>query len=406
MEKAARRILERLRRHGHESLFAGGWVRDRLLGRPADDIDIATSAHPDEVLALFPNSIAIGARFGVVQARAYGCSFDVTTFRTEGPYLDGRHPSSVVFTDAKQDALRRDFTVNGLFYDPVAGRLIDYVGGRADLRSRILRAIGSAPARFDEDRLRMLRAVRLACKLGFQIEPATWSAVRNLAPAITSVSPERVRDELLKLLTGPDRSRGLSLLRESRLLDHIVPELTDVVAVSARALGVLKGPSPELALATLLCPTGEDAARRISRRLRLPNSTVRSVAALVVNHARLEHARDMRGSALHRVLGGPDVHDQLELLRASSIARGRSLDEYRFCVRTLRQLRLEASAGPLLTGSDLIGLGYKPGPRFREILDAVEDLRLERLLQTREEALEYVHRAYPKNPFSPQEGAQ
>ncbi len=279
MEIAARRIVEKLRRNGHAAFFAGGWVRDRLLGRPSNDIDIATSALPREVLRLFPNSIAIGAAFGVVQVRAYGRAYDVATFRTEGPYLDGRHPSSVTFTGPEQDALRRDFTVNGLFYDPVAARVIDYVHGRADLRRRVLRAIGDPADRFGEDRLRMLRAVRLACALGFRIEPATWRAVRRRAADIKTVSAERVRDELTKLLTAPGRARGLDLLRDSGLLAHILPEVEDLAGARRQpgvedlfgetraALGLLRNPSAELAMATLLhkvrkTPGAMPAARR------------------------------------------------------------------------------------------------------------------------------------------------
>jgi poly(A) polymerase len=418
MEKAARRIVEKLRRNGHEALLAGGWVRDRLLGRPSDDIDIATSARPDQVLALFPHSTPIGASFGVVKVRVFRCAFEVATFRTEGPYIDGRHPSSVAFADARQDALRRDFTVNGLFYDPVADRILDFVGGRADLRRRVLRAIGPPRRRFAEDHLRVLRAVRLACSLGFRIETRTWQAVRKLAPAITSVSAERVRDELLKLLRGPDPERGLTLLRESGLLARILPELrptllrqrtgerADISAMAAKALGLLRKSSPALVLATLLLPAGEDAAERICRRLRLPNSTVRAVRSLIAANAQLGDARNIRQSRLKRILMSPEGPEHLELLRVWCLAAGRGLDDYRWCVRTVRDIRREISADPLLTGQDLIDLGYKPGPRFREILEAVEDLRLEHSLRSRREALEYVTRVYPGNPEQAHEGGK
>ncbi|HYK88770.1 MAG TPA: CCA tRNA nucleotidyltransferase, partial [Acidobacteriota bacterium] len=258
MQKAARRIVEKLRLHGHEAFFAGGWVRDFLLRRPARDIDIATSAHPDEVLRLFRHATAIGAQFGVVQVRSYRRPFEVATFRSEGAYLDGRHPSSVAYSGPREDALRRDFTINGLFYDPVAGKVIDFVEGRRDLRRRIIRTIGAPGQRFEEDKLRLMRAVRLACALDFQIDEETWKAIRRLAREILQVSWERVRDELIKILTGPAPDRGLELLHESGLLAHILPEVEamrgveqppefhpegDVFVHTKLALALLRNPS-------------------------------------------------------------------------------------------------------------------------------------------------------------------
>ncbi len=434
MENAARRIVERLRRNGCVAYFAGGWVRDRLLGRTSTDIDIATSALPDEVLRLFPNSTAIGAAFGVVQVRAYGRTYDVATFRSEGPYLDGRHPSSVVFTGAEQDAIRRDFTVNGLFYDPVGRKVIDYVQGRADLRRRVLRAIGDPADRFAEDRLRMLRAVRLACVLDFRIEAATWGAVHRLACGIRSVSAERVRDEMVKLLTAAGRARGLDLLHESGLLAQILPEVEhlvgvpgpdggDLLATTRIALGLLRKPSTELALATLLhrvggkreghtrpephAGSGESAVRKICRRLRFPNAVTARVADLVEQLPRLAGASNMRESALKRILRKPVIGEHLELLRVASLSQGSGLGEYRYCLGVLgQQLYEPCPALPLLTGRDLIELGYAPGPLFKKILDAVEDLRLEHSLRTRREALQYVRRSYPRTPDPAREGAQ
>jgi len=267
MQKAARRIVERLRVHEHEAFFAGGWVRDFLLRRKPKDIDIATSAPPEEVVRLFPNSTAIGAQFGVIQVHMYGRAYEVATFRSDNAYLNGRHPSSVTFSGPEQDAHRRDFTINGLFYDPAAERLIDYVHGRKDIKNRLIRTIGNPAMRFAEDKLRMLRAIRLACSLDFKIAPGTWEAIQKLAPEILQVSAERIRDELLKLLIGPTPDIGLDLLHESGLLTHVLPEVEamrgipqfpesaskgDVFANTKTALAMIRKPSTVLALGTLL----------------------------------------------------------------------------------------------------------------------------------------------------------
>jgi poly(A) polymerase len=263
----------------------------------------------------------------------------------------------------------------------------------------------------------MMRAVRLACKLGFKIEPSTWQAIRAMAEAITTVSSERIRDELLKLLTGPDRPRGLALLRDSGLLEAFMPEAqalfgaaaqkaSEIFFSTARALALLRRPSAELALATLLHPAGPDAALGISRRLRLSAASAARVGELVKRQPEFDRARAMRESALKRLLGRKDAREHLELLRARSLAEGRALDEHDFCRRTWKEMQREPGAGPLLTGGDLIGMGYTPGPLFRKILDAVEDLRLERTLRTKREAVEHVRRAYPKGPAAPGEELQ
>ena len=212
MRKAARRIVEKLRLQGYDAVFAGGCVRDFLLHRKPKDIDIATSARPDEILRLFPNSRALGAQFGVIQVLMYGHGYEVATFRSDCEYLDGRHPSSIVFSGLEQDALRRDFTINGLFYDPIGDRFIDYVEGRSDIREKRIRTIGDPSERFAEDKLRMLRAIRFSCNLGFSIVAETWDAVRRFSPDILQVSWERIRDELIELFTGPAPDSGLDLL--------------------------------------------------------------------------------------------------------------------------------------------------------------------------------------------------
>jgi poly(A) polymerase len=429
MRRAARRIVEKLRQHGHEAFFAGGWVRDYLLRRKAKDIDIATSATPEQVLRLFPRSVPVGAEFGVIQVRSYGRSYEVATFRREGPYLDGRHPSKVEYTGPKQDALRRDFTINGLFYDPIADRVIDYVHGRNDLQHRLLRTIGDPAERFTEDNLRMLRAIRLACNLGFQIVPATWEAIVGLAPGIARVSWERIRDELLKILTGIDRARALDMLAESGLLKHILPEVdslrgpgqqepqpeNDVFAHTRAAVDLLRNPTPVLSLGTLLhdvarpCTgtapegTGLDShaelgagiASDICRRLRLSNEELEQVVGLVRDHLRFIEVRQMRESTLKRFLRRPDFSDHLELHRANCLAHRRSLDDYDFCREKLAEFGREGLHPPaLIGGQDLIDLGFAPGPLFSGILREVEDLQLENVLKTREEALEHVRRSF------------
>jgi len=430
MYRAARRIVEKLRIRHHEAFFAGGWVRDFLLRRRAKDIDIATSALPAQVMELFPRSTAAGASFGVVIVRIYGRAFEVATFRSEGPYLDGRHPSSVSFTGPKQDALRRDFTINGLFYDPIADRVIDYVGGRADLQKHIVRTIGNPEARFSEDRLRMLRAVRFVCVLDFSIAAETQNAIRELAAGILQVSAERIREELLKILAAPRRARGLDLMQETGLLAHILPEVEamrgipqpadyhpegDVYLHTRAALDLLKNPSPELALATLLHDVGKPPtlaladrirfdghvekgalmAAEICKRLHMSNDGTEQIVDLVRNHLRFIDAPDMRKSTLRRFLGKKNFPDHLELHRVDCLSSHRNLDNYWYCRREWEQLQKEPPPMPrLISGHDLANLGFEPGPIFREILRAVEDCQLEGTIRTREEALDFVLRNF------------
>jgi poly(A) polymerase len=430
MEKAARRIVEKLRLHGHEAFFAGGWVRDFLLRRKPKDVDIATSALPEAVLHLFPRSTAIGAQFGVVQVHVYGRDFEVATFRSDSAYLDGRHPSSVTYSGPQQDALRRDFTINGLFYDPIAGRVIDFVRGKNDLQGKRLRTIGDPRQRFAEDKLRMLRAVRLACELGFTIVPETWQAIVELAPGILQVSWERIRDEALKLLTGPAPDRGLELLEQSGLLAQILPEIAamrgvpqspgdpacgDVLDHTRKTLALLRKPSKVLALGALLHDSGKPStysagegecfknhsaagskiADEVCQRLRMSNQETDEVTDLVLSHPDFLQAMEMRESTLIRFLRKPGFAAHLELLRANSLTSGRDLKLYKFCLEKLEQYSQKPAAAPLVNGEDLIKMGYEPGPVYKEILRSVEDLQLEGRIRTREEALAYVKQSYP-----------
>jgi poly(A) polymerase len=431
MQKAARRIVERLRLHGHEAFFAGGWVRDFLLRRKPQDIDIATGALPQQVAAIFPNSTLIGAEFGVVQVRMYGRAYEVTTFRSEGPYLDGRHPSSVAFSGPIQDAQRRDFTINGLFYDPSTGRIIDYIHGKVDLQHRTIRTIGDPYERFSEDKLRMMRAVRLAIALDFEIASDTWKAIQSLSAQILQVSWERIRDELVKILTGPRRDTGLDLLRESGLLEQILPEVTamigiaqplefhpegDVYSHTKAALGLLRKPSPTLALGTLLHDVGKPPtfsvkerirfdghvelggkmAAEICRRLRLSNDETAAIVELVLHHLRFMNVKEMRLSTLKKFLRLPSFAEHLELHRVDCLSSHMDLESYHFCLEKLEEFKNEpAPTSALINGRDLINLGYKPGPIFAEILGSVEDLQLEGTIKSRDEALEYIKRSYP-----------
>jgi poly(A) polymerase len=432
MRRAAQKIVVKLRQHGYEAFFAGGWVRDHLLRRKPQDIDIATSAHPEDVLGIFLRATPIGARFGVVQVRMYNHPYDVATFRTEGLYVDGRHPSMVDFSGPEQDALRRDFTVNGLFYDPLADRVIDYVGGVADIRRRTLRTIGAAHARFGEDRLRMLRAIRLACNLDFEIEPETLEAIKQLAPHILEVSWERIRDELLKILAGPMPDRGLNLLHSTGLLINILPEVEamrdipqpaeyhpegDVFVHTGKALGLLRKPSPVLALATLLHDVGKpptfavkdrirfdrhaDVGARIAedvcRRLRMSNDETARVIELVRDHLQFLNLHEMRRSTLKRFLARLGFAEHLELHRVDCLSSNGDLQTYRFAREKFEELKLEPTPPtPVITGRDLISMGYKPGPLFGRILRLVEDYHLENPQLTIEAAREYVRRTFPR----------
>ncbi|GAB4237059.1 MAG: HD domain-containing protein [Acidobacteriota bacterium] len=424
--QAALRVASRLRQAGHLAYFAGGAVRDMLLGRPVADVDVVTSARPEESEARFEKTIPVGRQFGVVVVVEGPYQFEVATFRGEGDYRDGRHPGRVVFADPETDARRRDFTVNALFYDPFTDQVLDFVGGRADLQARILRTVGDPYERFAEDRLRMLRAVRFACQLDFAIEARTFAAIKDQAPGITAVSAERIRDELLKILTGPDPARGLDLLLETGLLAVILPEVAAMVGVpqppefhpegdvythtrlmfersgtlhEALALGILLhdvGKPPTFRREDRIrfdghAEVGARMAEEICRRLRLPNQTVRRVVELVRQHLRFIHVREMRESTLKRFLKQEHFEDHLELHRLDCLASHGDLSNYEFCRRKLAELAAEPPKPPrLVTGHDLIRLGLRPGPVFSALLHRLEDAQLEGAVQTREDALAWL----------------
>ncbi len=426
LKAGALEIVQRLRAAGHVAYLAGGVVRDSLLGRPVSDVDIATSAPPDAVERIFEKTIPVGRQFGVVIVVLGALSYEVTTFRSEGSYLDGRHPSRVVFTDALQDAQRRDFTVNALFWDPARGEVLDYVGGRQDLEDGLLRTVGDPAARFEEDKLRVIRAIRFACRLGFRIDPATWTAVCSFAARLTQISWERVRDELLKILTGPNPDRGMRLLLDSGVLARILPEVAamdgveqppefhpegDVFAHTCLMLARADRPSPTLAMAVLLHDVGKpptftvrerirfdghdalgaEMAEEICRRLRMSNQRIEEIVDLVRCHLRFIHVFEMRESTLKRFLRKENIRDHLELHRLDCLSSHRDLSAYHFCVAKLEELsREQISPPPLLTGHDLIAAGLTPGPIFSQILGELEDLQLEGQVASREAALEWL----------------
>ena len=424
---SAAAIVARLRDAGFETYLAGGCVRDRLLGRPAADYDIATAARPDEVAALFPRTVDVGAAFGVIRVLTDDGDNEVATFRTEGPYLDGRHPSSVRYAGPREDALRRDFTINGLFYDPAADAVLDFVGGRADLAVRLVRAIGDPAVRFAEDRLRMLRAVRLAAELDFTIAPDTLDAVRRNAADVREVSAERIRDELVRMLTGPDPGRALALLRDAGLLAAVLPEVAaeigvpqppnfhpegDVFEHTRLAVAALRQPSPALAMATLLHDVGKpetlehapdrirfnrhdergaEIAEAVMERLRFPRRDTERVVSLVGRHMVFKDLPQMREARRRRLLADEIFPDLLELHRADCAASHGDFTLYEWARAEAE--RAAATAAPperLVSGHDVLARGVPAGPGVARILEAVEDARLEGRVRTREEALAFI----------------
>jgi poly(A) polymerase len=423
-------IVRRLREAGHETYFAGGCVRDQLLGREPHDFDVATSAPPDVVQRLFPRTVPVGVQFGVILVLVDDARVEVATFRSDDAYVDGRRPTRVHFGSAREDAERRDFTINGLFLDPLGGRVVDFVGGQADLEAGVIRAIGDARARIAEDRLRMLRAVRFSARLGFAIEPATRAAIEAAAPTLTDIAAERIGDEVVKILTEGGARRGFELLAETGLLVPVLPEVAgmrgvaqspdfhpegDVFVHTMLLLAQLPADAAEtLALGALLhdvakarCAAvqpdgritfyghtaiGADMAIAICQRLRRSRAVWERVAYLVRNHLRLVQAPEMRLATLKKMLREDGFEELLTLARMDALASNRDLTYVEFCERRRAELAAEESIRPtrLLGGDDLIALGYAPGPLFGAILSALEEAQLEGRIRTREEAEQFV----------------
>jgi poly(A) polymerase len=467
LQSAAVEIVRTLRERGHQAYLVGGCVRDLLLGRPPADFDVATDATPQQVMHIFPQTWAVGAQFGVVlvpvasagarpssenaaseseptpeerdlaclpETQAHQKVVEVATFRSDGLYTDGRHPDQVTYSShPREDVHRRDFTINGLLLDPLTDEVLDFVGGRADLESGIVRTIGSPHRRFAEDKLRMMRAVRFAARFGYQIDPDTFAAILELHGQIHVVSRERIREELTKMLTEGQARRAFELLDETGLLREVLPEVADMKGVqqppqfhpegdvwvhTLLMLEKLPHPCPKtLAWGVLLHDVGKPPTFRIApdrirfdghvdvgvrmaeaicQRLRFSNEDTAQIAALVANHMRFADAPRMKPSTFKRFIRLPRFDEHLELHRIDCLSSHANLANYDYVRQTIREMPPEEIRPlPLITGNDLIAAGYPPGPLFKQVLSAVEDAQLEGRLHSREEALEFVGREFP-----------
>ena len=455
-------IVETLRQHGRQAYFVGGCVRDLLLGREPADYDVATDATPDEVMRIFPETYSVGAQFGVVlvptpEAERRGpnschselasandksavpghrhkASVEVATFRCDVGYSDGRHPDEVRFSrDAREDVQRRDFTINGLLLDPLTNEVLDFVGGRKDLDAKIIGAIGDPALRFREDKLRMLRGVRFAARFEYSIEPATFSAIQQLAAQIHQVSQERVRDELTRMLIEGHARRAFELLHDTGLLREVLPEIANMKGVeqppefhpegdvwvhTLLLLEKLPRPCPiTLAWGALLHDVGKPPTFRrapdrirfddhvdvgvkmaegICRRLRFSNDETKQILALVDNHMRFGDVERMKDSTFKKFIRVPQFDQHLELHRLDCESSHRSLRMYNYTLSKMKELPPEAvRPKPLISGDDLIAAGYAPGEVFKEILGSVEDAQLEGRLRSTDDAMRFVHRHFP-----------
>lgn len=398
----ARQIVQRLRDAGFEAYWAGGCVRDRLMGREPHDYDVATSATPQDVRRLFGfnRTLAVGMAFGVVVVLGppeVG-PVEVATFRSEWGYEDGRHPGQVAFSSAREDAQRRDFTINGLFYDPLEDRVIDFVGGQADLQAGIVRAIGDPAERFAEDKLRMLRAVRFATTLGFTLEAATQAAIGRMAPQIAAVSAERIADEMERMLVAPSRAAAVGLLVETGLAAEVLPEIVstapgyhDRLQKTLRTLQQIDEDTFALVLAALLADwASPEAIREVCRRWRLPNQVTDRAEWLAVHRRALADAPTMRWSALQPILISPGIEELLCWMEAEAAVEGRTPVEVDYCRRRLAEPPERLNPAPLVTGDDLVAHGLMPGPVFGELLARVRDAQLDGLVSSKQEGLALV----------------
>jgi poly(A) polymerase len=436
-------VVEELRARGHQAFLVGGCVRDLLLEREPEDYDVATDAVPDEVMRIFPETYAVGAQFGVVLVPvpkndddASERPIEVATFRSDIGYSDGRHPDEVRFSkDPREDVQRRDFTINGLLLDPVTNEVLDYVGGRGDLENGIIRTIGAPEQRFAEDKLRMLRAVRFAARFGYRIEDGTFAAIRKLASDIRQVSRERVRDELTKMLTEGRAREAFLLLDQTGLLHEVLPEIEamkgvqqppqfhpegDVFVHTLLLLSQLPHPcEPTLAWGALLHDVGKPPTFRVApdrirfdghveigvkmaeaicRRLRFSNEDTKQILALIDNHMRFADAMRMKESTFKKFVRMPRFDEHMALHRIDCLSSHGDLTTYEYVQKKRSEIPPEVMRPqPLVTGDDLISAGYLPGPRFKEILSAVEDRQLEGELSDRETAMQFVTRKFPRD---------
>jgi poly(A) polymerase len=436
----AENICRTLRANWHQAYLVGGCVRDLILDRVPADYDVATDAHPERVQQLFPSSVNVGARFGVILVVEGQARTEVSTFRSDIGYSDGRHPDRVEYTTSPQeDVRRRDFTINGLLLDPGTQAILDFVGGRQDIEARLIRAIGDPKLRFAEDKLRMLRAARFAARLNYDIEPATFAAIKAAARQVTEVSPERIRDELTKLLTEGAARRGFELLDQTGLLKVVLPEVSRMKGVDqppqyhpegdvwVHTLMLLEGlppmPTPTLAWAVLLHDVGkpptftsaeqtgdrirfdghaEIGARmavEICRRLRFSTDDTQQIESLVAQHLRFKDVFAMRQPTLKRFVRQDRFDEHLALHRLDCLASHGKLDAHEFVSRFIADTPPEQVRPPrLITGEDLKQLGFSPGPRFKEILRAIEEAQLEGRLEDRDSAIQFVRSNYTHKP--------
>jgi len=438
LRATATEVIRRLQSAGFAAYWVGGSVRDFLLGREPEDFDIVTGALPDQIERIFPHTVPVGRKFGVMVVIEEGHHFQVATFRAEADYQDGRRPEQVAFGDALADARRRDFTVNGLFFDPIADKLYDWVAGETDLRARVIRTIGVPEERFAEDHLRMLRGVRLAAQLDFQIESATLAALSANAPKIKMISAERIRDELIRLFRPSHAARGLDLLRQSGLLEQVLPEIAATVqceqspdfhpegTVFAHICLMLGKMPPEadpaLPWAVLLHDVakpltasrdpqtgsihfyeheklGADVARAILERLRFPRKQIDDIVSAVLCHMQFKDAPRMRKSTLRRMLMRPTIPLELELHRLDCLGSHGRLDVHEFLTAQLSTLNDEPQIRPpLLGGGDLMALGLKPGPALGAMLAEIREKQLQDELKTPDEAREWARQKLAGNP--------
>lgn len=436
--KFAERICRTLHDAGHKGYLVGGCVRDLLLNRTPADFDVATDATPEQVRALLPRSLMVGAQFGVVVVTEGELQVEVATFRSDVGYTDGRHPDKVVYTDKpEQDAMRRDFTINGMMMDPRNQQVLDFVMGQEDLRVGLIRAIGRPYLRFTEDKLRMVRAVRFAARFAYTIEPETFAAIRHMAADINQVSKERLRDELTRLLTEGAARNAFELLDATGLLPHLLPEVAAMkgveqppqyhpegdVWIHTRIMleHLPAGCSPTLAWGVLLHDVGKPPTftppdgpegrirfdghaevgvkmtEEICRRLRFSNDDTAQVAALVGNHMRFKDAQRMKPSTLKRFVRQPLFEEHLQLHRIDCLSSHRMLDNYEYVSRFLAETPPEQVRPPrLISGEDLIALGLPQGPRYKEILQAIEDAQLDGRIRSREEAIEMARKEFKR----------
>lgn len=435
LENKARQVVERLREAGHKAFFAGGAVRDRLMGIPPEDVDIATSAVPGEVMSIFPRTFPVGVSFGVVLVLVEGHPFEVATFRSEGGYFDGRRPTRVVFSSPEEDVKRRDFTINGMLYDPATKEVLDFVGGREDLQNRIIRAIGNPRDRFAEDHLRLIRAVRFASRLDFSIHKETWEALCVLGPSVSTVSPERFKDEFLKILTRKRSRKAIERLSETGILKAWLPEIEDLRNVAQpqdyhpegdawshtlKCLDMMEQtyemdspPSENLALSVLLHDAGKAVVTKIDEsgrpcahgharesnriagmicdRLKTSKQLKNMVTAIVRDHDKPAVAPRMKLSKLKRLLREPHFPELLALHRIDRLAGSSDLSTWEFLKEASEKYKQESvKPDPLLTGKDLESMGYRPGPQFGRVLSIIEDAQLDEKITGRDEAVALV----------------